>query len=252
MSIHLFVFWLAILLGVSFFVFIPPIQQDVSYHQFIGDANHTHVYGNGNVWSNVGFLLVGVWGMIVYMNHLSTKNIFLLWVSLGLILTALGSAYYHIQPNNETLFWDRLPMAIVFSGFFAAAWQYYYPSKGLRSVGCLFVAVGSVVYWKVSLLLGFEDLRPYVMIQFLPIIILMIWSMIHPFNTRYQRIQISCLLIIYILAKISEHWDQEVDYLTHHLLSGHTIKHLLAALASYVMIRLIMDWSTSYKKATMI
>ncbi len=38
----------------------------------------------------------------------------------GLVLTALGSAYYHLDPTNATLVLDRLPMTIAFAGVFGA------------------------------------------------------------------------------------------------------------------------------------
>jgi hypothetical protein len=239
MSSRLFLFGVSIVIGISYFVFVPPIQQDLAYHQFVGDSNPTHEWHRLNVWSNMGFLLVGLIGIIQLM---FIWNRYVIWLSLGLIMTALGSIYYHLQPNNDTLFWDRLPMTIVFSGFFSAAWQYYYPSQGWRSLLCLFIGMASVVYWKYSLWLGMEDLRPYVLIQFLPILVLIIWSIYHPNNTTYQRMLITFLLIGYIIAKMCEYWDEEIYHLTHHLMSGHTLKHILAAVASYFMIHLVNDW----------
>src|SRR5262249_59304036 len=39
---------------------------------------------------------------------------------LGVGLTAFGSAYYHLAPDNDRLMWDRLPMTVAFMGLFAA------------------------------------------------------------------------------------------------------------------------------------
>ncbi|MFN8414981.1 MAG: hypothetical protein U0U66_01485 [Cytophagaceae bacterium] len=239
MSIRLFLWGLSIAIGISFFLFISPIQQDLAYHEFVGDCNHPHEWCRLNVWSNIGFMLIGIIGVTKLM---SIWNPYVAWVALGLIMTALGSTYYHLHPDNDTLFWDRLPMTIVFSGFFAAAWQYYYPSQGWHAWLCLLIGVASVLYWKWSMWLGFEDLRPYVLVQFLPIIVLIIWSIYHPNNTMNQRVLIVCLLVGYMLAKMGEHWDVEFYHLTNHYMSGHTLKHLLAAVASCFMIRLVMDW----------
>src|SRR5262249_41078618 len=38
---------------------------------------------------------------------------------LGFLLTGFGSAYYHLDPDDSTLFWDRLPMAVSFMAILA-------------------------------------------------------------------------------------------------------------------------------------
>jgi hypothetical protein len=40
---------------------------------------------------------------------------------LGIFLTGFRSAYYHLEPSDQTLFWDRLPMAVGFMTIFATA-----------------------------------------------------------------------------------------------------------------------------------
>ena len=42
-------------------------------------------------------------------------------VAFGLICTAMGSAWYHRNPTDSTLFWDRLPMTLVFAGVLRTA-----------------------------------------------------------------------------------------------------------------------------------
>ena len=38
-----------------------------------------------------------------------------------IFLTGFGSSYYQWNPNDNTLFWDRLPMTLCFMAIFAAA-----------------------------------------------------------------------------------------------------------------------------------
>ena len=68
---------------------------------------------------------------------------------LGVLLTALGSGYYHLAPDNETLFWDRLPMTIAFMGLVSSQ---IVDRINVRSglvllLPMLLLGVASVVYW---------------------------------------------------------------------------------------------------------
>lgn len=68
---------------------------------------------------------------------------------MGLLLTAAGSAYYHLLPDNERLFWDRLPMTIAFMSLIVAQIVDRISVRaGLALLApMLLVGVASVVYW---------------------------------------------------------------------------------------------------------
>ena len=109
---------------VSVFV-LPSMPQPIAYHNF---ADHRHAYGIENfldVISNLGFLLAGIIGLfIVFSGRAHFEFAGERWpfavFFVGVLLTALGSGYYHLAPDNETLFWDRLPMTIAFMGLVAS------------------------------------------------------------------------------------------------------------------------------------
>ena len=105
---------------------LPPIPQPASYHQFADQRAWLGIPNFGNVISNVAFAVVGIFGIVFIQRNAS--RIFLdpreRWpyygVFIGLLLTAFGSGFYHLVPNNAHLVWDRLPMTIVFGSMVAA------------------------------------------------------------------------------------------------------------------------------------
>ena len=91
------------------------------------------------------------------------------------------------------------------------------------------IGVGSAVYWSYTESLGHGDLRPYALVQFLPLVLIPLMLLL--FKTNYLR---GGFLMValgwYVIAKIFEFFDREV-FETLSLLSGHTIKHLVAGVA---------------------
>jgi hypothetical protein len=93
---------------------VPPIPQDQSYHQF---ADQRILLGMPNFWnvvSNLSFIAIGAAGLWRFHHHSSTIILFL-----GIFLTGFGSSYYHWNPNDSTLVWDRLPMTLGFMAILA-------------------------------------------------------------------------------------------------------------------------------------
>ncbi len=108
-------------------VFVPPIPQDPSYHNFADRRAFLWIPNFGDVMSNVPFFLVGALGIAFFLrrpNDASGETDPLRWPFLvyfvGVALVAFGSSYYHYAPTNETLFWDRLPMSIAFMALLSA------------------------------------------------------------------------------------------------------------------------------------
>ena len=120
---------LAIALALVCFL-LPRIPQPQSYHDFADRRSFLGIPNFGDVASNLPFAAIGLWGL-VFLNRTNsnkTAEHFVdpreqwpyLFVFLGLLLTAFGSSYYHLNPNNATLVWDRLPMTITFMAMVAA------------------------------------------------------------------------------------------------------------------------------------
>lgn len=105
----------------------PRVPQPDSYHHFADQRPWLGVPRFGDVISNLPFAGIGLWGLAFLAGRESHRAFtdlrerypyFL--VFFGLLLTALGSAYYLLAPNNARLVWDRLPMTVVFMTLVAA------------------------------------------------------------------------------------------------------------------------------------
>ena len=94
---------------------ISPIAQDQAYHLFADQRSVLGIPNFWNVMSNLPFLLVGVAGIsFVHRNVRDPlRNLWLVFFA-GIFVTAFGSGYFHLAPNNGTLAWDRLTMTIGF------------------------------------------------------------------------------------------------------------------------------------------
>jgi hypothetical protein len=118
--------WLLVLLTLTTLVAIfaaPPIPQALSFHHFADDRALWGIPNFGNVTSNLPFLIVAIIGLVTVVRSTAPPAIRATYALLfvGVLLTGLGSAYYHWNPNNDTLVWDRIPMTIVFMSLLAAA-----------------------------------------------------------------------------------------------------------------------------------
>jgi hypothetical protein len=205
------------------------IPQDLSYHNFADNCNH---FGTPNFWnviSNLPFLFCGILFFKLRKNsELFFKSITLL-MGIGFISTGLGSAYYHLEPNNHTLVWDRIPMTIVFVSFFLLL-VHESVSKTIAKytlVPLLISGILSVLYWIYTENQGAGDLRWYVIIQFYPLLATFI-ILIASWRSIKGRLWILVAFLFYMVAKIFETQLDEIFFINYHF-SGHSIKHLSSA-----------------------
>jgi len=218
---------------------LPPIHQKADYHDF-ADARAFHGIPNAlNVLSNLPFFVVGAMGLKILARP--SPSFLEKWergpvavVMVAFLLVTFGSAVYHWNPNDRTLFWDRLPLALVFSSFLGVTLIERVSLCGgaLLFLPFLAAGLGSVVYWAVA-----GDLRFYVLVQAGSI--LGIPAMILLFPPRYTGDRTLLLVVaLYGLAKTFELLDVPV-YRMGHLVSGHTLKHAVGGLAAWTYVRLL-------------
>jgi hypothetical protein len=228
--------------------FLPPIPQPLAYHQFADQRTFLSLPNFFNVISNAPFLLVGVWGFLIVLgSRESEAGPFLrraerwpyLILSIGVAMTCFGSAYYHLAPDNTRLVWDRLPITLGFMSVLSAVLvERVNLRAGLLVLGPLLaLGLASVIQWYISELHGAGDLRFYFMVQFCALLLvgLIVWL----FPARYTRgTDLAVGVGFYVLAKVLEALDKQI-YALGHLISGHTLKHLAAALAVYWIFRML-------------
>jgi hypothetical protein len=235
---------LAIAVGIAALP-VPRTPQPLSYHHFADQRSWLGVPNFGDVASNFLFFAAGVRGL-VFLFGKSSRGQFTdprerwpyVFVFVGLLLTACGSAYYHLAPDNARLVWDRLPMTIVFMPLAAALIAERINIKlGLRLLPVLIaIGVGSVIQWHLSEQRALGDLRFYAAVQLYALLALLAALLLPP---RYSRgSDLLAVAGFYVLAKILEAADRQIFSLGN-LLSGHTLKHLAAGAAGIRVLRML-------------
>jgi len=206
-----------------------PVLQKSSYHLLADNRSWLSTPNFADVISNLPFAIIGLAGLLYCLSNRNDTSLSWQVYFMGLILVAAGSSYYHWNPNNQTLAWDRLPMTVCFMSLFVALLGEHVPCQFEKIIlsASLLLGISSVVYWHYT-----GDLRFYGLIQFgtlaaIPLILLLYKS---TFTHRHYLIY---GLVCYGLAKIMELNDSRIFELTGGLISGHTAKHLFAAAASY-------------------
>ena len=206
---------------------LPAIPQDRAYHLF---ADQRALLGIPNFWdvvSNIPFVVVGAVGLAQFRDDAAMIVLFL-----GFFLIGIGSSYYHWDPNDGTLFWDRLPMTVSFAAIVAIVVKERVGDKAAAVVLWSMLAIGvvSLLLW-----LWTNDLRLYFWAQFFPGLALPALFLLYPpkYTAAYYWIIAAAL---YGLAKLFEFTDGAI-YSFGQVLSGHTLKHLAAAAACFAVLR---------------
>jgi hypothetical protein len=220
-----------------------PISQSADYHAFADRSDILGILHAQDVFSNFGFAIVGLWGIVKLWSRRHHPGIergrlgYALFL-IGLTLTAFGSTYYHLLPDNDSLLWDRLPIALACAGLLAGVWAETALPRGRAVVATGLLAVysiTSVIWWYLTELNGDGDLRPYLLLQILPILLIPLWQIIYK-SVVQDRLWFTVALLLYILAKIAEVNDHALLALTNVAVSGHTLKHLLATAAATALV----------------
>ena len=130
----------------------------------------------------------------------------------SLVLTGVGSSFYHWEPSDSSLVVDRLAMSCAFSSMWCHVhgfWEHPVPP--------ILIAMVAVVYWKFT-----RDLRPYIMLQYgviLSVAATRHWPLVPP----------------YVVAKLCERWDAALYRATGNRISGHTMKHIIAGMVPLLL-----------------
>jgi len=228
-------------------VFAPPVVQPQDYHAFADARAFLGVPNAADTLSNLAFLLVGATGLAFLWRERAAGSSERFASSdemrpyavffAGVLLTSAGSVWYHLAPDDARLVWDRLPMTIAFMSLVSAV----IAERIDRRLGSallwplVFLGLASVVYWRWSALAGFENLRPYLAVQFGSIAVVLAISLLY--RSRYTHGWVIFLLAAaYAVAKAVEVYDREI-FEWGGWVSGHTLKHLAAATGIYLLLR---------------
>ncbi len=212
-----------------------PIPQWASYHQFADQRGWLGLPHAADVLSNLPFALIGLWALWARREE-PRREAWLAWQAFAaaLVATAAGSSLYHWAPDNASLAFDRLPIAWACAALACAFLAERVDARwgSARVLGAaLLAASASVALWWWSEQAGRSDLRPYLFVQFLPMLLVPA-ALLMRLPRRDPAAAPDAawwgVLAGYALAKALEVADQGVfDALG--VVSGHTLKHLAAA-----------------------
>ena len=239
--------WLLVATAPIFLVaafLVPALPQPLSYHAFADCRTLWSIPNLFNVLSNLPFLVGGAMGLwLIWKGEGSfvdeREQLPYIVFFLGALLTSFGSAWYHLSPDNPRLVWDRLPMTLGFAGLVSAALAERADQQlGLRALWPLLaVGAGSVVYWYATERAGAGNVIPYAAYQGWSVFVIVLLITVYPARRYSHGGLLVWAAVWYGLAKVFETFDLVIYRLLGGMLSGHTIKHLLAAAAVFAIVR---------------
>jgi len=239
------------LISLGILALIGPISQDISYHDIADERQLLSLPKFMDTISNATFLLAGTLGLFFVFTGKLNESMFYQRPALsvfftGVFFTGIGSACYHLNPDNSKLVWDRLPMTLAFMAFFSLIIGGYINQKTGKLLLFPLVVCGvlSVVYWYLTEQAGQGDLRPYALVQFLPFMLIPVTLFLFK-SDQIRSFDALLVLLFYVLSKFFETFDYQV-FSCLKIISGHTIKHLLASIAAFYFL-----WTLQQKKPSM-
>jgi hypothetical protein len=217
----------AIIVAFSF----PRLAQNPADNIYADQRTFFGIPNFVDVISNLPFLIVGIMGLCNKRCR-GYRRVFF-W---AIIAVSFGSGFYHLDSDNLRLFWDRFPMIVALTALFAIVAQERISSSVVRWLGPLVIIGGAtaLLYWIVTQMNGDGDLRPYLLFEYFPVLTIPLLCLFYPHKSdRYFYTGI----LFYVAATVGEGADLKIFDLTHEIISGHTLKHILAALGAYCIYR---------------
>tara|TARA_B100001175_G_scaffold246077_1_gene212721 strand:+ start:557 stop:1309 length:753 start_codon:yes stop_codon:yes gene_type:complete len=232
----------------SLFLFIivaiayGPIPQPQSYHDFADDREFLNIPNALDVMSNLVIVFPGLVGLAFV--HERRNDPFVsddetsihITIFAGMVLTFAGSVWFHLEPNDSTLLWDRLGMTIVIGSSISLMINDFWDRElaGRIHIPIILASIISLLWWPV-----FDDLRLYFIVKHHPFILLPIFLI---YGTRvYDKISgYFWGLSMFILATIFEFADTAIYDMTG-FISGHTLKHIAAGIGLWFLMAMIRD-----------
>lgn len=240
----------AISLAALVLLFIAPrMPIGPGYHDFADKRTSLGIPNVQDVLSNIPFFLVGIWGFL-WLCAKKARSVFLdgreripyLVFFAGVTLTGVGSFWYHMAPSDGRLPLDLLPMTCSFASMVVVTFM---ERVNLRAgffalVPALLLGILSVVYWMITSSMGDGDYKFYLFVQFFsPVLLALIIGLFRP---RYSGIGYLAIAFgFYVAAKIFEEFDYSIYGHLGHLVSGHALKHVTAAIACYWIFKMLQD-----------
>lgn len=231
----------------------PFVEQHANYHAFADQRAGWGLPHAMDVLSNLPFAIAGVWGLLTLHRtagaldthtqvamHRPLSALFFA----GLIITAVCSSIYHWQPDSAGLAIDRMGMVVAFAGLLGLAGADRVSARAGMSIALTVMALGplAVVRW-----MNTGDLLPWAILQGGGMVLILVLALCKPGKGSW-KINLGAVIAAYALAKGFELGDHALFELTQGLVSGHSLKHLLAAFAAWPVIAAMHNVSQTKRR----
>jgi hypothetical protein len=223
-------------------LFYGPISQPQEYHDFADDREILGVPNALDVMSNLAIIYPGVVGLAFIHESRNRSQVSEDEISIqitlfsGMILTFAGSVWFHLDPTDSTMLWDRLGMSVVIGSCISLLihdmWDRNLAAK--IHLPIIIASIVSVLWWPV-----FDDLRVYFIVKHHPFILFPIFLLCG--RRIYDKVSgYYWALSMFLLATIFEFADQQIFEITG-IISGHTLKHIAAGIGLWFLMVMIRD-----------
>lgn len=229
--------WLGVLALVLLAAFLPPLAQHAHFHAFADQRAWLGLPCALDVLSNLPFALFGLLGLHVLRRVPATalarpqRQLAALFFG-GLIVTALCSAWYHWAPDNAGLVVDRLGMTVAFAGLLGLGVATHVSGRAAGWFAAAVLLCGPLAVWVWA---ASGNLLPWALLQGGGMVLLLVLAVLPPLRGALA-VRWGLVITIYAVAKALEQYDAAVFAAAGQFVSGHSLKHLVAAFAAWPVI----------------
>ncbi len=236
----------------------PAVAQYANYHAFADQRTLWGLPFAMDVLSNLPFAVLGAWGLVRLRSVQSPRARRARRARLtgfaalvpsdaqrplaqlffgGLILTALCSCYYHLQPDDLGLAIDRLGMLAAFAGLMGLAAADRISARTGQWIATAVLTLGPVT---VGVWASTGNLLPWSVLQGGGMLLVLCLALRRPLIGAWG-VSLVAVMAWYALAKLLELGDHPILALTQGLVSGHTLKHMAAAMAAWPVMAVMQN-----------
>ena len=230
-------------------VFGPAVAQSVHHHDFADRRVWGSVPFAMDVLTNLPFALWGAIGLGAVVSLIRQSKSLAGQLALaavffgGLLLTASASAWYHWLPNDSGLALDRLGMTVAFAGLLGLAAAGRISLRAGWSLAASILVLGSLSIWVWATT---ANVLPWALLQFGGMAMVVCLAFVKALPGALP-VRWGVVIAIYVLAKLAEVADHQIYDLTSHLVSGHSLKHVVASLAACPVLAALQGWMVERK-----
>jgi hypothetical protein len=222
----------------------PSVAQPLHYHDFADQRGWGWLPHAMDVISNLPFALWGIVGLWALLRALRARAVSAGPAAMaglffaGLWVTTAVSAAYHLQPDDAGLVWDRGGMVLAFAGLLGLAAMQSVSARAGVALAAAVLVLGpvSVHVWSLT-----GNVLPWAVVQFGGMALILGCTFMRPVQARELPVRWGLLIAIYALAKLLELGDHAVFEWTGQLVSGHTLKHVMASCAAWPVVAALLD-----------